>query len=337
MATITFESLRQDILQKKFQPVYLLMGNESYFIDMLTNLLEEHVLTEMERDFNMTVFYGIDSEVEAIISAARRYPMMAKRQLIIVKEAQHLRKIEMLDVYTKNPLPSTVLVLNYKNGTIDKRKAVVKNSAKNGIIFESKKLYDNQVPAFIFSYYHERNIEIDQKSAQMLTDFVGTDLSRLIKELEKLQVSLPEDEKRITSDLVEKNVGISKNFNNFELLKAVVDKNRKKAFQIVDYFDKNPKEHPIIMTVSVLFNFFNNLIECYWLSNKSEQNVMRTLNLRSNFFARDYMTALRNYNVHKVIEIISLLRIYDGKSKGVDNISVSQGDLSRELIYKIMN
>lgn len=335
--TDTFESIREDILQKRFQPIYLLMGDEGYFIDALTDLLEAHVLTETEKDFNMTVFYGIDSDVETIISAARRYPMMAEHQLIIVKEAQQLRKFELLDTYAKNPLPSTVLVINYKNGSVDKRKALVKNCAKNGVLLESKKLYDNQVPAFISSYYRERGLQIEQKSAQMLTDFVGTDLSRLIKELEKLQVSLPKDEKRITSDLVEKNVGISKDFNNFELLKAIVDKNRVKAFQIVDYFDKNPKDHPIIITFSVLFNFFNNLIECYWLSNKSEQNVMRALNLRSNFFARDYMTALRNYNVHKVMEIISLLRIYDAKSKGIDNVSASHGDLSKELIYKIMN
>ena len=335
--TQTFDSVRNDILKRNFMPIYLLMGEESYFIDELTDLLEENVLTETEKDFNMQIFYGVDSDVKAIISTARRYPMMADHQLIIVKEAQELEHFEMLDLYAKNPMPTTVLVLNYKHGSVDKRKSVVKSIEKIGVIFESKKLYENQIPAFIKSFFQHKSIGIEDKAAQMLTDFVGNDLNKLVQELQKLEISLPENQKRITPELVEKNVGISKDFNNYELLRAVVEKNILLANRIVNYFDKNPKDNPIMVTISVLFGYFSNLLECYWLTDKSEQNVMNTLNLRSSFMARDYMSGLKNYGVNKVMEIISLLRIYDAKSKGIDNVSATHGDLLKELIYKIMH
>lgn len=336
MAT-TFESLRSEINKGIFKPIYLLMGEEAYFIDVLSELLEDKVLTETEKDFNMQMFYGTDSDVDTVISSARRFPMMAEHQLIIVKEAQQLSRFDVLETYAKNPMLSTVLVLCYKHGNVDKRKSIVKSIDKIGVVFESKKLYDNQIPAFIKSYFHEKGIVIDEKSAQMLTDFVGNDLSRLIKELEKLQISLPESQKRITSDVVEKNVGISKDYNNFELLKAIIEKNTLTANRIVNYFDKNPKDNPMVVTISVLFNFFGNLLECFWVQNKSEQNIINALNLRSSFFVRDYMTALKHYNVNKVMEIISLLRTFDAKSKGIDNISASQGELLKDLVYRIMH
>ncbi|MDD3789804.1 MAG: DNA polymerase III subunit delta [Petrimonas sp.] len=336
MAT-TFESLRSEINKGIFKPIYLLMGEEAYFIDVLSELLENKVLTETEKDFNMQVFYGTDSDVDTVISSARRFPMMAEHQLIIVKEAQQLSRFDVLETYAKNPMLSTVLVLCYKHGNVDKRKSIVKSIDKIGVVFESKKLYENQIPAFIKSYFHEKGIVIDEKSAQMLTDFVGNDLSRLIKELEKLQISLPESQKRITSDVVEKNVGISKDYNNFELLKAIIARNTLTANRIVNYFDKNPKDNPMVVTISVLFNFFSNLLECFWVQNKSEQNIINALNLRSSFFVRDYMTALKHYNVNKVMEIISLLRTFDAKSKGIDNISASQGELLKDLVYRIMH
>ena len=335
--TVTFEALRNDIENRNFKPIYLFMGEETYFIDVLTDLLEEKVLSDAEKDFNMMLFYGVDSNVNTIISSARRFPMMAEHQLVIVKEAQELDRFDDLNIYAKKPMPSTILVINYKHGTVDKRKSVVKSIEKVGVVFESKKLYENQVPAFIRSYYRERGIGIDEKSAQMLTDFVGNDLSRLIRELEKLEIALPETQKRITAELVEKNVGISKDYNNFELLKAITEKDALSANRIVNYFDKNPKNNPIQVTLSVLFNFFGNLLECYWLPNKSEQHIMKTLGLRSVYFARPYLTALKYYDANKVMEIISLLRTYDAKSKGIDNISASPGELLKELVYKIMH
>jgi len=285
----------------------------------------------------MMLFYGVDSDVNTIISSARRFPMMAEHQLVIVKEAQELDHFDDLNFYVRKPMSSTILVIAYKHGTVDKRKSLVKNIEKVGVVFESKKLYESQVPAFIRSYYQERGIAIDAKSTQMLTDLVGNDLSRLIRELEKLEISLADTQKRITAELVEKNVGISKDYNNFELLKAITEKDTLSANRIIDYFDKNPKNNPIQVTLSVLFNFFGNLLECYWLPNKSEQHIMKTLGLRSAYFTRSYTTAMKHYNANKVMEIISLLRTYDAKSKGIDNISASSGELLKELVYKIMH
>ena len=334
-----FDSIRNDILNKKFLPVYLFMGEESYFIDVLTELLYKNVLTETEKDFNLLTFYGVDSDINEIIAAARRFPMMAEHQLIIIKEAQNLDKFDLLDAYLKNPMSSTILVLSYKHGTIDKRKAVMKKISSIGVIFKSKKLYDNKIPGFIISYLRDKEIGIDDKSAQMLADYVGNDISKLIPELQKLEVSLPEmpSSRRISADMIEKNVGISKEYNNFELVKAIATKDTVTAAKIVDYFGKNSKEIPIMSSIAVLFRYFSNLLECFWLSRKDEQSVMNTLGLKSSFFARDYMSGLRNYNANKVMNIISDLREIDARSKGVDNISASQGELLKELVYKIMH
>ena len=247
MAAVTFESIKRDILNKKFSPIYLLMGDESFFIDQISDLLVENVLTNEEKDFNLLTFYGVDSDVNNIIASARRFPLMAEYQLIIIKEAQELDKFDLLDVYAKKPLKSTILVINYKHKKVDGRRALVKNiNGNGGVVFESKKLYDNQVPPYIKSYFAAKKIRIDDKSAQMITDFVGNDISKLNQELLKLEISLPKDNNTITSDLVEKNIGISKDFNNFELLKAVISKDVVAANRIANYFDKNPKDNPTI-------------------------------------------------------------------------------------------
>lgn len=334
-----FEIIKNDIINRRFKPIYLFMGDESFFIDELTELLSQTVLSETEKDFNMLTFYGVDSDVNDIIASARRYPMMADYQLIIVKEAQNLDKFELLDVYAKNPMLTTILVLNYKHGTIDKRKAVVKKIDKIGVVYESKKLYDNQMPGFIISYLKAKNIGIDMKSAQMLSDFIGNDISKLIPQLQKLEVSLPSQpaNRRITAEMIEKNVGISKDYNNFELVKAVANKDISAASKIVDHFNKNSKENPIMVTVSVLFNYFSNLLECFWLPRKDESSVMAALNIKSSFFVRDYMAGIRSYNAKKVMEIITDLRTVDAASKGIDNISATQGELLKVLIYKIMH
>ncbi len=334
---LTYDAIRNDILQRRFKPVYLLMGEEAYFIDALTELLQETVLTETEKDFNLLTFYGVDSDANTIISAARRFPMMAEYQLIIVKEAQQLDNLELLEHYMKNPMLSTLLVINYKHGSVDRRKAWVKQIDKTGVLFESKKLYDNQIPPFITAYFRDKGIGIDEKSARMLADYVGNDISKLIPQLQKLEISLPKGTGRVTSALIEKNVGISKDYNTFELQNAIIRKDVVTANRIVDYFDKNPKDNPIMATLAVLFNYFSNLLECYWLPKKDEASIMAALNLRSNYFVRDYLTGLRNYHANKVMEIISDLRTFDARAKGVDNVSVSQGDLLRELVYRIMH
>ena len=334
----SYSLMRSDILKKSFKPIYLFMGEESFFIDDLTILMDQMILSEAERDFNHNVFYGVDSDVRTIISTCKRYPMMSDYQVVIVKEAQKLDNFDLLELYAKKPLSSTILIINYKHGTVDGRKAVVKAIDKIGVIFESKRLYDNKIPAFIISYYQDRGFQIDSKATQMLVDYVGNDLSKLVQELEKLQVVLSGKQPRITAEIVEENIGISKDYNNFELIKAIANKDRAKAFRIVDYFDKNQKNNPMVMTIYSFIYYFNNLIECFWLPSKSEENVMKALNFRNTFMTQDYMAGIRNYNVNEVLEIISHIRTFDAKSKGIDNPPfTTHGELLKELVYKIMH
>ena len=334
----SYDLLRREILKKTYHPIYLLQGEESFFIDDLTNLLDISVLTETEKDFNHTTFYGVDSDVRTIISACKRYPMMSEFQVIIVKEAQKLANIELLELYAKKPLKSTILIINYKHGTIDGRKSVVKAIDKVGVIFDSKRIYENKIPAFITSYFNDRGIQIDMKATQMLVDYVGNDLSKLVKELEKLEVVLSGKGKKITPEIVEENIGISKDYNNFELIKAIANKDKDRAYRIVSYFEKNQKENPLVMTLYSLIYYFNNLVECFWLTQRSDQAVMNTLNLRNTYMTQDYMAGLRNYNVNDVMKIISNLRTFDAKSKGIDNPPfTTNGDLLKELVYKIMH
>lgn len=334
---MTFEQIKTDIAKRKFQPIYLLMGEEAYYIDEITEALVEGVVPEAERDFNQHILYGLETDVASVVSLARSFPMMSEFQLIVIKEAQNLKKIEELEVYTRNPLSSTILVLNYKNGNLDKRKKLYASIDKQGVVFESKKIPEYKIPAFISSYLTMKGLGIDQKSAQMLTDFLGNDLSKLVNEMDKLILSIPANEKRITAELIERNIGISKDFNNFELLKAVVEKNTFKANQIADYFEKNPKNNPLIVTLVVLFNFFSNLMICYWEKDKSENGIANALGFRNSFQAKDYVIALKHYNAFKTMEIVSLLRNYDAKCKGVDNVSVSDGELLKELLFKVMH
>ncbi len=336
---INYDSIKNDIINRRFKPIYLFMGEESFFIDELTELLSDFVLTESEKDFNMLTFYGVDSDVNEIIASARRFPMMSDYQLIIIKEAQNLDKFELLDIYAKNPMLTTILVINYKYGTVDRRKSIVKRIDSVGVVFEFKKLYDNQMPGFIVSYLKTKEIGIDVKSAQMLSDFVGNDISKLIPQLQKLEVSLPIEpsQRKITAEMIELNVGISKDYNNFELVKAVAKKDITAASKIVDYFSKNAKENPIMATVAVLFNYFSNLIVCFWLPKKDEYSIMNALNIKSYFFVQDYMDGVRNYNANKVMSIITELRYVDAASKGIDNISATHGELLKVLIYKIMS
>jgi len=334
---LTYEEIKGGILNNKFMPVYLFQGEEPYFIDQLTELLIEHVLDDSERDFNQTLVYGSEVDAASIINTAKRYPMMSDRQLIVVKEAQNLKNIDDLIHYVKQPLSSTVLVLNYKYGKLDGRKKILTEIEKVGIIFESKKIYENKIPAFITSYLKPKQVTIDPKSAQILTDYLGNNLSKLTNELEKLIISLPENLRKITPELIETNIGISKEFNNFELQSAIACRDILKANRILKYFKDNPKNNPLPATLSILYNFFSNLMICHFSKDKSESALMALLNLRFNFQLTDYTKALRIYNSFKTLEIIALLREYDAKSKGFGNISATEGDLMKELVYKIMH
>jgi DNA polymerase-3 subunit delta len=334
----TFEGICRDIIQKKFAPIYVLMGDEPFFMDKITDLLMDNVVGEAEKDFNQTILYGADVDAAQVINAARRFPMMSDYQLIVVREAQMIRDIELLVHYVKKPLRQTVLAVNYKYKTLDRRKMLASAVEANGILFESQKIPDYKMSAFITSLMQERNISIDPKSIQMLSDFLGNDLVRLDKELDKLTLLLPENTpKRITPELIEQNIGISKEFNNFELLKAISVKDTLKANRIIQYFEKNPKNNPIQVTLPILFNYFSNLLICYYSKDRSEQGLMNALGFRSSFQLKDYTAGMRNYPAMKVFNLISEIRTTDARSKGVENTSAGDGDLLKELIYKIMH
>ena len=335
----TFEEICRDIAMKNFSPVYILMGEEPYFIDKIEELLVKNVLNDTERDFNQMIFYGSDSDVVNIINSARRYPMMSQYQLVVVKEAQNLNKIDMLSHYVKTPVPSTVFVVCYKYKKIDGRKSVITEAKKSGIVFESKKMYDNKMPGFIISFMKQHSMDIDGKSAQMLTDYLGNDLSRLEKETEKLSVILGNSpSKRITPEIIETNIGISKDFNNYELVNAIASKDILRANRIADYFDKNQKLNPVQMVLPAVFNFFVNLMICFYSKDRSERGIMQTLNLQWPFQAADYLLGLRNYKAIKAFETIHELRMADAKSKGFGaTSSLNAGDIYKELLYKIMH
>tara|TARA_B110000503_G_scaffold45125_1_gene73673 strand:+ start:1619 stop:2623 length:1005 start_codon:yes stop_codon:yes gene_type:complete len=323
-----------DIKKGEIKSVYFLMGEEAYYIDAISNFIESTILSEEEKGFNQMVLYGRDVSIDDIVSHAKRYPMMAERQVIIVKEAQDLsRTIEGLVAYVENPQPTTVLVFCYKYKTLDKRKKLSKTLAKNAVLFESKKLYENQVPDWIRRVLSGRGHTITPKAAQMLVEFLGNDLAKINNELQKLQLIMQPGE-QITPQLIEENIGISKDFNNFELQKAIGEKNVKRAFAIMQYFHQNPKKNPLVMTVALLYGFFAKLLKYHSLSNKGD--AAKVLKV-SPYFVKDYQVAARNYPMKKVSAIISSIRDIDMKSKGVGASNLSQADLLKELLIKIFN
>ena len=336
---VTFESIMHDLEARQFVPLYYLMGDESYYIDRIADYIAEHVLQPEERDFNQTILFGSDVTASQIADAARRYPMMSERQVIIVKEAQNIKNTEALAQYFRAPMPSTVLVMCHKNGSIDGRKKdLLKAIQSAGILFESKKLKDRELPAFIERYLKARQVSIDTKSTQMIADNIGPDLSRLTSELDKVILSLPADNRKITPQVVEDQIGVSKEFNGFELRDAIVNRNVYKANLIIKYFDKNPKAGSIYSFLPMLFNYFQNLMIAYYApNNRSQEAVAEWLELRSPWAAKDYMTGMRNYNGVKVMAIISKIREIDAKSKGLDNPNTPPGELMKELIFYILH
>ena len=336
---VSFDSIMSDLKARKFLPVYYLMGDESYYIDQISDYIAEHVLPPEERDFNQTILFGSDVTAAQIADAARRYPMMSEHQVVIVKEAENIKNTEALEKYFKAPQTSTVLVLCHKNGTIDGRKReYVKAIQGAGVLFESKKLRDRDLPPFIENYLKRKNVSIDTKSTQIIADSIGADLSRLTSELDKVILSLPEQDRRVTPQVVEEQIGVSKDFNSFELRDAIVNRNVFKANQIVKYFDDNPKAGSIYSFLPMLFNFFQNLMIAYYApNNKSQEGVAEWLELRNPWAAKDYMTGMRNYSGMKVMQIIGKIREIDAKSKGLDNPNTPPGELMKELIFYILH
>ena len=333
----TYEGIIRELQAKQYRPVYYLMGDEAFYIDKIADYIIDNVLNDTEKEFNQTILYGADVDAATIINAAKRYPMMSEYQVIVVKEAQAVHNMEELVFYLQKPLKSTILVLCHKHGSLDKRKKLAAEIEKVGVLYESKKLKEAQLPAFITAYIKQKGFDIDQKATAMLAEFVGTDLSRLVGEMEKLIITSSKNSTKITPEQIEKNIGISKDYNNFELRSALVEKDVLKANKIVKYFEENPKTNPIQMTLSLLFGFYSNLMMAYYAPEKSEQGIAAFLGLKSPWQAREYMAAMRKYSGIKTMQIISEIRTTDAKSKGVENSSLSDGDLLRELVFKILH
>lgn len=334
----TFQSIIHDLKSRKFSPIYVLMGDESYYIDKISDYVATHVLSPEERDFNQTVCFGSDVNAIQVTDMARRYPMMSEYQVIIVKEAQNIRSLDALEKYLKNPVKSTILVWCHKNGKIDARKKVVGLAQTVGVVFESQKLRDYQLPEFIQNYLKQKKVSIDPKSCQMIADHIGADLNRLTSELDKVLISLPSDNLRVTPEIVEEQIGVSKDFNAFELLNAIVQRDVFKANQIIKYFDNNPKAGSLYSFLPLLFSYFQNLMIAYYAPQKNtEQGIATALDLRSSWGAKDFLIGLKNYSARKTMDIISKIRDTDAKSKGLDNPNTGVGDLMKELIFFILH
>lgn len=330
------EQILRNLQNKNFAPIYLLMGEEPYYIDMISDYMQYQVLDESQREFDLTVMYGKDVDITTVINAAKRYPMMSPYQVLIVKEAQHIKELEKIQFYLSHVSKSTILVLCYKYGTVDGRRKWVTELKKAGVIYESKKLRDYEMSAWITNYAKSKNLVVDEKSMAMLTDFLGTDLSKVANELNKLCITLPAGSNRITPEHIEKNIGISKDFNVFELQDALIQKNIVKANRIIRYFADNKKANPIQMVLAQLFSFFSNLMIFHYLPSKTADAAAAEFKIHP-FIARNYLQAAKSYNAWKTMNIITFIRETDARSKGINNVSAGEGDLLKELIFKILH
>ena len=338
---LTHQQIIKDLKAGQYKPLYFLMGEETYYIDKITEVIEKDILEESERDFNLSIIYGRDADIHTILATAKEFPMMAERRVVIVKEAQYINRfntdavLQPLNDYAANPSPTTILCFCYKGKKLDKRKTVAKTLQKTGILFESKKLYDNKVPEWITTNLKSHGHDIGPLAAAMLSEYLGNDLNKIENELEKLFLNLPQGAE-VISDHIEKYIGISKDYNSFELQDALGKKDIPRANRIVMHFGQNQKEHPMVLTIGFLYTFYSKLLVLHGLKDKSQNNVATALKIHP-FFAKDYQMAARNYGPNKTIEAISLLREYDLKSKGVDNVTTTPGDLLKELVYRLMH
>ena len=335
----TFESIMRDLKAKRYAPVYILMGDEAYYIDKIADYIADNVLEPDDRDFNQTVIFGSDTTATKIVDLAKGYPVMpSEYRVVIVKEAQGLKSLDALERYFEKPLKSTILVICYKNGTIDKRKKIVGKAEAVGVVFESKKKRDYELPAFIESYLKNKHVAIDPKSCSMIAEHIGADLSRLISELDKVMISLPDDNRRVTPDIVEREIGVSKDFNVFELKTAIVEKDVFKANQTVKYFDNNPKAGSLFSFLPLLYSYFQNLMVAFYSPDRNNDNALAAyMELKSVWGIKDYRAGMRNYTAMKTLQILAKIREIDAKNKGLDSLNTSTGDLMKELIFFILH
>ena len=333
---ITYEQIISDLHRKSYSPIYLLMGDEAYYIDQITDYIQNEILDESQKEFDMTVVYGKDTEMTTIVNASKRYPMLSPYQVVIVKEAQMIKDWETLQYYIQKPLSTTILVFAYKYGTPDKRKKWVLDISKTGVVFESQKLRDYEMSAWINKYLRTKNVTADEKAVVMLTDFLGTDLSKVVNEIDKLLLTKPANTNRITPEHIEKNIGISKDFNVFELQTALINKDILKANRIIRYFADNKKTNPMLMVLAQLFSYFSNIMLYHYLPDKSQSAVASELKINP-YFVKDYQKAAQTFGAWKTMNIISLIRETDARGKGIESNGVEDGELMKELIYKILH
>lgn len=337
-SAVSFKSVMSGLEDGKFAPIYILMGEEPYYIDQICDFISNNALSEDQRDFNQTVVFGADVTAAQVADMARRYPMMADRQVVIVKEAQALKHWEQLEHYIEKPQRTTVLVICYKNGTIDGRRKIVSMAQKVGVVFTSNKMREQDLPSFVVTYLRQYGIGIDNKSSQMIADHIGSDLNRMTSELDKLRLSLKPDENEVTPELVEKNIGVSKDYNPFEMRNAIVNRNVEKANRIMKYFCSNPKSGGPYIILPQLFSYFQNLMIAYYAPDKKNENaVAQYLGLKSGWAARDYIYGMRKYQGRKVLEIISKIRETDAKIKGIGKGNATDSDLMQELVFFILH
>lgn len=337
MAKHTYESIMSELKNGIYRPVYYLMGEEGFFTDRITEYIIENALDEVERDFNLTVFYGLETDMDTVVTAAKRFPMMAERQVVVVKEAQMIKNTDALLYYLQMPQPTTVLVFAHKNGSLDKRKKIATELEKCGIVLDSKRMRDEQLPQFINACLKEKGLVADSKPVLMIRESIGADLSRIAGEIDKLAIALPQGDNVVTAEMVEEHIGISKEYNNFELQNAIVNKDVFKANKIINYFAANPKKNPIQMTLALLFSFFSNLMMSYYSPDKSERGIADFLGLKNSWGVGDYVKAMRNYRAMHVMEVLHLIRVADARSKGAEGPQVPDGEIMRELLFRIMH
>lgn len=334
----TYESIMRDLKARKFSPIYILMGDESFYIDKISDYIAENVIKAEDRDFNQTVLFGADTTAVQVSDYCKGYPMMAEYRVVIVKEAQSLKNLEYLEKYCEKPVKTTILCICYKNGTIDRRKKLISKAASVGVVFESKKLRDYELLGFIENYLKARKVTIEPKATQMIADHIGADLSRLTSELDKVLLSLPDTDRRVTPEVVEREIGVSKDFNAFELRNALIHRDVYKANQIVKYFNSNPKAGSIYSFLPLLFSFFQNLMVAYYCPQKNNPEALsKFLDLRSSWAVRDYLAGMKSYSGMKVMQIISKFKEIDAKSKGLDNPNTDSGELVKDLIFFILH
>ncbi len=342
--TAQYEALSKRIAGRQYAPVYLLMGDEPYFIDLLSAQLADGILDEAEKAFNQTILYGKDTEAGNVINLCKQLPMMGSYQVVIVREAQQMRKLDQLSLYTQAPSPTTILVLCHKEKNVDRRWPLYKHIAQKGVVFESVRPRDYEIGPWLADFIKGKGCSIEPKPLSMLTDYLGADIAKIANELDKLLTYLPEGTRTITAEHIESNIGISKEFNNYELTRALSERNMAKAMLIADHFARNPKDNPLIVTISALFTHFQRIfILNYqkWLAKRNarplppEAELARMLKLSSAFFLREYTQAAALYPNNKVFAILGLIREYDLKSKGMNTGQADSGELLKELLLKI--